>query len=121
LMVKASSGDRKYHTQIGASWDESVESIPNELLSRTIFEGEIFKTTPLVFNKRTSLMDYLNSKKLDLIDQENNHLVEESCDNIVNTLSISKPIIIVSQKKQPDSKKITNSRWGTVISLRECN
>lgn len=121
LMVKASSGDRKYHTQIGASWDESVESIPDKLLSRTIFEGEIFKSTPLVFNKRTSLMDYLNSKKLDLIESENDYLVEESCDNILKSLNISKPIIIVSQKKQADSEKIKNLRWGTVISLRECN
>ena len=120
FMAKAFSGERKYHTQIGASWAESVEIVPSELLGRTLFEGEIFKSTPLIFDKRTSLINYLDSNDLDLIEMENDHLVEEGCNNILSSLNVSAPLVIISQKKQPDSRQIKNNRWGTVISIREC-
>jgi len=122
FMKKAYSGERKYHTQIGSDWDKALAKVPEALLGRVIFQGYVFKSTPLILDQRVSLKDYISSLSLDKLDDENDKIVMENCEKVLNELDIKKPIVIISQKKQPEADiSITNTRWNTTLWVRTCN
>ena len=122
FMKKAYSGERKYHTQIGTDWDKALAQVPDELLGRVIFQGFVFKSTPLILDKRVSLKDYISSVSLDKFDDENAKIVQQKCEKVLNELDIKKPIVIISQKRQPErAVSITNNRWNTSLWVRICN
>jgi len=122
FMKKAYSGERKYHNQIGTDWDKALAQVPDELLGRVIFQGFVFKSTPLILDKRVSLKDYISSGSFDKLDDENATIVQQKCEKVLNELDIEKPIVIISQKKQPERAiSITNNRWNTSLWVRICN
>ena len=122
FMDKAYSGERKYHTQIGADWDEALAQVPEDLLGRVIFQGLVFKSTPLILDKRASLRDYINSGSLDQLDDGNLIIVKEKCEKILSELAIKEPIVIISDLKQPERAiSVTNNRWNTSLWVRICN
>ena len=122
FMDKAYSGERKYHTQIGADWDEALAQVPEDLLGRVIFQGLVFKSTPLILDKRASLRDYINSGSLDQLDEGNSIIVKEKCEKILSELAIKEPIVIISDLKQPERAiSVTNNRWNTSLWVRICN
>ena len=122
FMDKAYSGERKYHTQIGADWDGALAQVPEDLLGRVIFQGLVFKSTPLILDKRVSLRDYINSGNLDNLDNGNLIIFKEKCERILSELAIKEPIVIISDLKQPERAiSVTNERWNTSLWVRVCN
>ena len=121
-MKKAYSGERKYHTQIGTDWNEALAQVPDDLLGRVIFQGFVFKSTPLILDKRVSVKDYISSVSFDKLDGENAAIVQEKCEKVLRELDIKKPIVIISEMKQPERAiSITNNRWNTSLWVRICN
>ena len=122
FMDKAYSGERKYHTQIGADWDEALAQVPKDLLGRVIFQGLVFKSTPLILDKRVSLRDYISSGNLDRLDNGNLITGRENCEKILSELATKDPIVIISDLKQPEGAiSVTNERWNTSLWIRVCN
>ena len=122
FMKKAYSGERKYHTQIGTDWDKALAKVPDDLLGRVIFQGFVFKSTPLILDQRVTLRDYISSINFDKLDDENATIVQKKCEKVLRELDIKKPIVIISEKKQPERAiSITNYRWNTTLWLRICN
>jgi len=119
---KAYSGERKYHAQIGANWDEALAQVPEDLLGRVIFQGLVFKSTPLILDKRVSLRDYISSSSLDKLDDRDLIIAKEKCEKILSKLAIKKPIVVISELKQPERAiSVTNNRWNTSLWVRICN
>ena len=122
FMHKAYSGERKYHTQIGADWDEALAQVPEDLLGRVIFQGLVFKSTPLILDKRVSLRDYISSGNLDKLDNGNSIIFKEKCEKILSELAIQEPVVIISDLKQPERAiSVTNERWNTSLWVRVCS
>ena len=122
FMEKANAGERKYHTQIGTDWDKALAQAPEDLLGRVIFQGLVFKSTPLILDKRVSLRDYISSSSLDKLDDENFKIVQENCEKIFSELAIKEPIVVISELKQPERAiSVTNNRWNTSLWVRICN
>tara|TARA_B100000963_G_scaffold361806_1_gene399804 strand:+ start:7583 stop:9361 length:1779 start_codon:yes stop_codon:yes gene_type:complete len=121
FMEKAYSGERKYHSQIGADWDEALAKVPEDLLGKVIFDGLVFKSTPLILDKRVSLRDYISSNNLDRLYVGNFTIAEEKCEKIFSKLSVKEPIVIISELKQPERAiSVTNNRWNTNLWVRIC-
>ena len=122
LMNKAYIGERKYHSQIGADWDEALAQVPDDLLGRVILQGLVFKSTPLLLDKRVSLGDYISSNSLENFDNGNFMIVEEKCEKILSELGEKEPIVIISELQQPETAiMVTNNRWNTSLWVRICN
>lgn len=120
LMEDSKIGIRKYHSQIGSPWKKAVNKIPDELLSKTIFEGFVFKASPLIMSPNVSISDYLSSKELTerfslkLVDSTN------SCEEILYNMGQTTPLKIISHKELDDSEIVFNRRWGTQLWIKEC-
>jgi hypothetical protein len=120
FMKDSKNGIRKYHSQIGSPWQEAVSNIPDELLSRAIFEGFIFKTSPLLMSPRVSVSDYFSSKTLTeqfFLKSINSN---NSCKEILYNMDQASPLRIISHNELNNAEVFLDKRWGTKLWIKDC-
>ena len=120
FLKDSKNGIRKYHSQIGSPWQEAVSNIPDELLSRAIFEGFIFKTSALLMSPRVSVSDYLSSKSLTEQFFSKSINSNNSCKEILYNMYQASPLRIISHNELNNAEVYLDKRWGTKLWIKDC-
>ena len=89
--------------------------IGSHLVERLVQEGSKIRAM-------TMYNSFNNWGWLDKLDDRDLIIAKEKCEKILSKLAIKKPIVVISELKQPERAiSVTNNRWNTSLWVRICN